>query len=89
MSEGGWIGFQTNGLLLDYDRALSLVKAGADRICLSIDAVSPEAFKRLREGGELSAVEKAFAALRQAVAITGRHGFPHRSGIRADAGQPA
>ncbi|TYO99173.1 putative metalloenzyme radical SAM/SPASM domain maturase [Geothermobacter ehrlichii] len=66
MPEHGWIGFQSNGLLLDEARARSLAAAGIDRICLSVDASSPEAFRTLRQGGELQAVERAFAALRAA-----------------------
>ncbi len=58
-----WIGFQSNGLLLDERRALSLARAGLDRVCLSLDSLSPENFRRVREGGELSAVERALAAL--------------------------
>ncbi len=58
-----WIGFQSNGLLLNGQRALALVRAGLDRVCLSLDSVSPENFRRVREGGELSAVERALAAL--------------------------
>ncbi|MBI5018279.1 MAG: radical SAM/SPASM family putative metalloenzyme maturase [Deltaproteobacteria bacterium] len=60
-----WVGFQTNGLLLDGDRAASLAAAGVDRVCLSLDAVSPAAFQRIREGGEVGAVDRALAALRE------------------------
>ncbi|MBC8018873.1 MAG: hypothetical protein H7X83_10200, partial [Verrucomicrobia bacterium] len=63
MPAAGWIGFQSNGLLMTYSRALSLVEAGLDKICLSIDAASPETFRKVREGGELLAIEKAFTAL--------------------------
>ncbi|HEY6009622.1 MAG TPA: radical SAM protein, partial [Geobacteraceae bacterium] len=63
MPATGWIGFQSNGLLLTNLRALSLVAAGLDRICLSIDAASPDTFRRVREGGELLDIEHAFAAL--------------------------
>jgi len=66
MPETGWIGFQSNGLLLDAARARSLAAAGLDRVCLSVDASSPETFRALREGGELQAVEGAFAGLRAA-----------------------
>jgi putative metalloenzyme radical SAM/SPASM domain maturase len=59
----GWIGFQSNALLLSDSRALSLVEAGLDKICLSIDAASPETFRKVREGGELLAIERAFKAL--------------------------
>ena len=63
MPAAGWIGFQSNGLLISDSRALSLVEAGLDKICLSIDAASPETFRKVREGGELLAIEQAFTAL--------------------------
>jgi MoaA/NifB/PqqE/SkfB family radical SAM enzyme len=63
MPATGWIGFQSNGLLLTDARACSLVEAGLDKICLSIDGASPETFRKVREGGELTAIERAFAAL--------------------------
>jgi putative metalloenzyme radical SAM/SPASM domain maturase len=66
MPTESWIGFQSNGLLLDEPRALSLVRAGLDRICLSLDAVCPEMFRSIREGGEVADLQKAFAALRSA-----------------------
>ncbi len=68
----GWVGFQTNGVLLDDARALSLVGAGLDRVCLSLDAVTPDRFSRIREGGEVGAVERALAALDRARRKTGR-----------------
>jgi len=63
MPAAGWIGFQSNGLLLTDSRAHSLVEAGLDKICLSIDAASPETFRKVREGGEITAIGRAFAAL--------------------------
>jgi putative metalloenzyme radical SAM/SPASM domain maturase len=63
MPKESWIGFQTNGLLLTNLRALSLVEAGVDRICISIDAVSPEMFSRVRAGGEVDSIDNAFKAL--------------------------
>lgn len=66
MPAESWIGFQSNGLLLDEQRALSLVRAGLDRICLSLDAVCPEIFRSIREGGEVEDLQQAFAALRAA-----------------------
>ncbi len=68
MPASGWIGFQSNGLLLTDARAFSLVEAGLDKICLSIDGASPETFRKVREGGELTAIERAFAALAAAKA---------------------
>lgn len=69
---GGWVGFQSNGLLMTNLRAVSLVDAGLDRICLSIDAVSPEKFREVRQGGELEGVEKAFSALTYAKNLCNR-----------------
>ena len=63
MPAESWIGFQSNGLLLDEKRAFSLVRAGLDRICLSLDAVCPDMFRTIREGGEVADLQKAFAVL--------------------------
>src|SRR6185369_5795444 len=49
----GWIGFQTNGILLNNLRAMSLVDAGLDRVCLSMDGISPTTFSTIRTGGQL------------------------------------
>jgi putative metalloenzyme radical SAM/SPASM domain maturase len=63
MPNGSWVGFQTNGLLLDEVRASSLVRAGLDRICLSLDAICPDTFRKIREGGEVKDLEQAFNVL--------------------------
>ena len=68
----GWVGFQSNGLLMTNQRALSLVEAGLDRVCLSIDSVSPEKFREVRQGGELEGVERALSALAQAKLLCNR-----------------
>ena len=68
MPAGSWVGFQSNGMLLDDARALSLLSAGLDKICLSLDAVSPSTYKRIREGGQLLAIEHAFSAIAKAKA---------------------
>jgi len=72
MPERGWIGFQSNALLLNESRALGLAEAGLDRICLSLDSVSAETFRKVREGGELLAVERGLSALEFAAKRTGR-----------------
>jgi len=72
MPAESWIGFQSNGLLLTEERAVALTRAGLDRICLSVDSISPETFKRMRQGGDLPAVDAAFAALARARQETGR-----------------
>jgi putative metalloenzyme radical SAM/SPASM domain maturase len=66
MPPGSWVGFQSNGLLLDETRASSLVRAGLDRICLSLDAICPDTFRKIREGGEVEDLEQAFTALNTA-----------------------
>ena len=71
MPADSWVGFQSNGLLLDEARAFSLVEAGLDRICLSLDAICPDTFRKIREGGEVEDLEQAFSALRTAKARSG------------------
>ncbi len=73
MPRQSWIGFQSNGLLLTEQRALALAEAGLDRICLSVDASTPEVFARMREGGELLAIERAFKAMQTAKKVSGRN----------------
>jgi putative metalloenzyme radical SAM/SPASM domain maturase len=63
MSSASWVGFQTNGHLLDKAKARSLVAAGLDRIFLSVDATSPELFRTVRSGGNLRHVERALEVL--------------------------
>jgi putative metalloenzyme radical SAM/SPASM domain maturase len=70
LPDDAWVGFQTNGLLLNRERALSLVEAGLSRICLSIDAISQDTFRNIREGGEVRDLESAFTSLNTAVKST-------------------
>ena len=65
MPGSGWIGFQSNGLLLDRQIAQGLAAAGLDRICSSVDGVRPETFSKVREGESLSDMERALAVLAQ------------------------
>lgn len=67
-----WVGFQSNGLLLTDARAVSLASAGLDRVCFSIDGVSPETFRKVRAGGEIEGVERALAAMAAAKRRCGR-----------------
>ncbi|OLN30721.1 Radical SAM domain protein [Desulfovibrio sp. DV] len=66
MPARSWVGFQTNGHLLDTARSSSLIAAGLDRIFLSVDSTSPELFKAVRGGGSLGHIERALTALAQA-----------------------
>ncbi|HIJ81130.1 MAG TPA: radical SAM/SPASM family putative metalloenzyme maturase [Desulfuromonadales bacterium] len=72
MPTGSWVGFQTNGVLMTPEKAYSLVEAGLDKVCISIDAIVPEHFRQLREGGEIESVERAFGALNTAMEQCGR-----------------
>ncbi len=74
MPATGWIGFQSNGLLMTHLRAVSLVDAGLDKACISVDAIAPEQFKRLREGGDVEGVDMALSALRNARTLCNRPG---------------
>jgi len=42
MPATGWIGFQTNGLLLDDDNIRRLLAAGLNRLCISVDSSGGE-----------------------------------------------
>lgn len=75
MPKTGWIGFQSNGILLSEARAIALLDAGLDKICISIDSISPETFRKVREGGELDEVRDAFSAIASAKIRTGRSDF--------------
>ncbi|NVN98988.1 MAG: radical SAM/SPASM family putative metalloenzyme maturase [Geobacteraceae bacterium] len=72
MPAKSWIGFQTNGLLMTKLRAIALVDAGLDKVCISIDAISPEQFKKMREGGEVAAIDMALSALNSARTLCNR-----------------
>ena len=63
MPENSIRGFQTNGKLLTDERAVSLVKSGVNKICISMDSVQPALFDSVRNGGQLSDVDIAFDAL--------------------------
>jgi putative metalloenzyme radical SAM/SPASM domain maturase len=55
-------------------RAVSLVDAGLDKVCVSIDAISPEQFRSLREGGEVDGIDMALSALNKAKVLCNRPG---------------
>jgi putative metalloenzyme radical SAM/SPASM domain maturase len=66
MPENSSIGFQTNGLLLDDQKAQKLLAAGLNKICISIDAITPEKLERLREGANISGLGKALKSMLKA-----------------------
>ncbi|MGC2063907.1 MAG: radical SAM/SPASM family putative metalloenzyme maturase [Thermodesulfovibrionales bacterium] len=61
-----WVGFQSNGMALNDQRAASLVDSGLNRICLSLDAVSDDSFRAIRSGGEMQGIVAAFSSLNKA-----------------------
>ncbi len=66
MAPDACVGFQTNGLLMDRPRAVSLVTAGINRICISVDGANADTFRQIR-GGEILGVQQAFDALAHAI----------------------
>lgn len=66
MPEYGVRGFQTNGKLLTRERAVSLIRSGLNKICISVDSIMPGRFDAVRQGGRLSDVDQAFDALKAA-----------------------
>ena len=72
MPATGWIGLQSNALLLTNLRAIALANAGLDRICLSMDAVTPETFRSTRGGSELTALDLALQAMNAARRLSQR-----------------
>lgn len=66
LPDDSWIGLQTNGHLMDDSRAASLIKAGIDRICISMDAASSRTLRLNRSGAEMASVQNAFRAVRTA-----------------------
>ena len=68
LPKNAWVGFQSNGMALTDDRAASLVDAGLDRICISLDTVSDDSFRSIRSGGEMGGIVAAFASLKRAQA---------------------
>jgi putative metalloenzyme radical SAM/SPASM domain maturase len=79
LPERATVGFQSNGMLLTDHGARSLVDAGLDRICLSLDTISDESFRSIRSGGELQGIAAAFASLNKA--REGRRGRGLKIGI--------
>lgn len=74
MPANGRIGFQSNGLLMTQARALRLLEAGLDTICLSLDSLEADAAGHTNQGGhQLAAVTKAIAHLVEAREATQRH----------------
>ncbi len=59
-------GFQTNGKLLTFQRADALIKAGMNKICISVDSMQPHLFDAVRQGGMLSDINQAFDNLERA-----------------------
>jgi putative metalloenzyme radical SAM/SPASM domain maturase len=75
MPTRSWVGFQTNGFLLDQGRADSIVGAGARRVCVSVDAASAETFGSVRGVGDPSVTAGALEALSKAARAQGSNDF--------------
>jgi putative metalloenzyme radical SAM/SPASM domain maturase len=67
LPDSAWMGFQTNGLLLTSELAGRLVAAGVDRICVSVDALTPgDGPGELHGQDKAQRLAQAFAMLRRA-----------------------
>jgi MoaA/NifB/PqqE/SkfB family radical SAM enzyme len=75
-ARGAHVLFNTNGLLLDERRGDALVEAGLDELRVSLDAVTPELYYRLRGINKLPQI---LANLRAFVARHGGHAGPRVS----------
>lgn len=72
MPVDGVIGLQSNGFLLDEQRAMRLVQAGLGNICLSVDSmIPPTKINGLSEGHAFAAVSRAVPHLLAARKQTG------------------
>jgi putative metalloenzyme radical SAM/SPASM domain maturase len=71
LPETASIGFQSNGMVLTDERAASLIDAGLDRICISLDTISDDSFRSIRSGGEMHGIVAAFDSLNKARARRG------------------
>ncbi len=71
MPASGLAGFQTNGKLMTEQRAASLIDAGVDRICVSVDSTIDDQFSSVREGAALSDASAALLNLKNAAAHGG------------------
>ncbi len=74
MADGASIGFQSNGLLLDDNKAFRLLDAGLDTLCLSVDGLPDSEEDRDVKGEHcFSAVVKALSSLAKAKQKIGRN----------------
>jgi radical SAM protein with 4Fe4S-binding SPASM domain len=64
--------FNTNGTLIDDDKAEALARAGAGAITVSIDGATPETYERIRVGAKFSDVVRGIRSLVRASRIYGR-----------------
>lgn len=69
MPENSSIGFQSNGLLFNDQKAQELLSAGLNKICISVDAITPEKLERLRAGANLSGLGNALQSVQKAKKI--------------------
>ncbi len=73
MKPGAHIGFQTNGMLVTGENARSLIEAGLNLLCVSMDASTSDTFSAMREGGDISGAENAISIFRDESRASGRN----------------
>ncbi len=60
------LGLQTNGHLLTAKKLDTLLDAGLNKLCVSVDGISPETFNTIRAGGKIGNIFKVLDILKQA-----------------------
>lgn len=61
------VGLHTNGNIMTQERARMLIESGIDKICFSIDAMTPAVYGELRPGGNIERVKSNFQTLRSEI----------------------
>lgn len=56
--------FNTNGILLDHERQHDLIRAGLDELRISLDAASPEGYKKIRNSNEFDRIVQNLRSLK-------------------------
>lgn len=65
MKHDSYIGFQTNGMLVTREKVRSLIDAGLNLVCISVDASTSTVFKKMRNGGEITKAENAIILFKE------------------------
>ena len=59
-AQGSWVLFNSNGILLNRTWQDTLIDCGLDELRISLDAATPETFRKVREIGRASCRERVY-----------------------------